>query len=221
MVIITILILLMSVVIHEVAHAYMAYLLGDRTAKDLGRITLNPLKHIDPVMSIIFPAVLYFLGAPVIGAAKPVPVNFASLRYISLGQFLVAFVGPLSNILIAIFLLILTIPISQTNLVGPSAVMFTVQALMTGVVMNVALALFNSMPVPPLDGSKMLSSLFPPKLRATYHNPAIEGIGGIVVIILLMEVPLISDNFISLIQSIAQYLHLGVLYVYMKLYMLF
>ena len=99
--VIVLVIIVGSVILHELAHGVVAYWLGDRTAKDAGRLTLNPIKHIDPFMSILVPVVLYLLRAPVFGAAKPVPVNFRNLKWREWGMALVAFAGPFTNFLIA------------------------------------------------------------------------------------------------------------------------
>ena len=101
-IIIVLLITVFSVILHELAHGVVAYFLGDRTAKDAGRLTLNPLKHIDPYMSILVPVILYILHAPVFGGAKPVPVNYRNLKGKEWGMALVAVAGPLTNFLIAL-----------------------------------------------------------------------------------------------------------------------
>jgi len=156
-----ILVILFSVVIHEVSHGYMANLLGDPTAKMQGRLTLNPLKHLDPVGSIILPAMLYFSGAPMIGWAKPVPFNPYNLRAGKWGPALVAIVGPISNILVAIvfsFLVRFNISFSFAPIVFTQLCLLIVQ-------LNMVLAIFNLIPIPPLDGSKVLFSILPYKLH--------------------------------------------------------
>lgn len=159
-----ILVLLFSVILHEVAHGYMADYLGDPTARISGRLTLNPVSHIDPFGSIILPALLVLTHSPfLIGYAKPVPYNPYNLRGFY-GEALVAFAGPATNIALAL-LFGLTIRffgvLFTPALIGAFAVV---------VYINILLALFNLMPLPPLDGSKVLSALLPPRLALGYNN---------------------------------------------------
>src|SRR3989338_2639780 len=157
-------VLVFSVILHEVAHGHMANWLGDPTARLAGRLTLNPLRHIDPLGSIILPALLLITHAPIlIGYAKPVPYNPYNLRG-KYGEGLVAFAGPGTNILIAVIFGLL-IRFSGAQL-GPDLI----NAFALIAYINLLLALFNLIPVPPLDGSKVLSALFgmvsPPLERA-------------------------------------------------------
>lgn len=148
-------ILIMSVVIHEVSHGYAASILGDQTARYQGRLTLNPIKHLDPVGSVIVPTMAYFLGGFIFGWAKPVPYNPYNLKPGRWSEALVAGAGPASNILIAlIFGLILRF--GQESL-SPAVVSITIIV----VFINIILAVFNLMPIPPLDGSKILYAIFP------------------------------------------------------------
>lgn len=144
-------ILLFSVIFHEVAHGLMAYRLGDPTAKYAGRLTLNPIPHIDLFGSILLPAMLAFLGLPILGAAKPVPVNYANLKDIRRDMFLVTVVGPLTNFLLA-FIAGLTYRFSP-GLSGMGE-----DLLLQVVYLNCILGVFNLLPIPPLDGSKILAS---------------------------------------------------------------
>ncbi len=148
-------ILIFSVVIHEVSHGYAAYLQGDKTAEYEGRLTLNPVKHLDPVGSFVVPIISYLLGGFIIGWAKPVPFNPYNLRNRRWGEAIVAVAGPLSNIVIAL-IFGLTIRFGGTSL--PLS-FISVSSLI--VYMNILLAIFNLMPVPPLDGSKILFALIP------------------------------------------------------------
>lgn len=163
-------VLIMSVVIHEFAHGYSAYLLGDHTARLKGRLTLNPLKHLDPFGSVILPLLLIIINAGfIIGWARPVPYNPLNLRKGRLGNFLVAFSGIAANILIAVIfgLLIRFAPmlgfppyVYDLALLHP---FYKIASII--VMMNLVLALFNIIPIPPLDGSKILFSFLPSKLR--------------------------------------------------------
>lgn len=157
-----IIILIMSAVVHEVAHGYAAFRLGDSTAKNMGRLTLNPLKHLDPFGSVILPALLaLFNSGFIFGWAKPVPFNPYNLRSAKWGEALVAIAGPVSNILIAlIFGLTLRFGLGYGFLSGPAA---DITAMI--VFINLLLAIFNLVPIPPLDGSKILFAFLPYHLK--------------------------------------------------------
>jgi Zn-dependent protease len=164
--IISILILIVSIVAHEVAHGVAALWQGDRTARDAGRLTLNPIPHIDMFGSIIIPVSLFFIGAPFLfGWAKPVPINPHSFRNLKYGEALVAFAGPLVNfILVAIFTFVLHfVPMESVY----------VQVCQTAILINLVLAMFNFLPIPPLDGSKILFAFIPRtyyKIRDFFEN---------------------------------------------------
>lgn len=161
-------ILIMSVVIHEVSHGYAALYLGDQTAKYQGRLTLNPVRHLDPVGSFLVPALSYMLGGFIIGWAKPVPYNPYNLRPGRWSEAMVAGAGPLSNISVALIFGILI-------RMGVGGLAF-VQIASLIVLINVLLAVFNMMPIPPLDGSKILFAIFPEKFgqfRAFFERQGI------------------------------------------------
>ncbi len=155
-------ILIMSVVIHEVSHGYVASYLGDETARYQGRLTLNPVKHLDFVGSFLVPALAYFLGGFIFGWAKPVPYNPYNLKPGRWSETAVAVAGPMSNIVIAlIFGILLRIGVSgEASWASPAFVQITGLI----VFINILLAVFNLMPIPPLDGSKLLFAIFPDKL---------------------------------------------------------
>lgn len=162
--IIQIIILIVSVIIHEVSHGAMANYLGDPTAKYAGRLTLNPLKHLDLWGSFIVPLSLLIMNSPVLfGWAKPVPVNFYNLKKQKLGPVLVAVAGPGSNLLIALFfgLCLRIIPFGHSVYAQNF-----IQILIYITIVNILLAIFNLVPIPPLDGSKILFSILPYK----YHD---------------------------------------------------
>jgi len=156
-------ILLFSVIAHELAHGWVAYSLGDPTAKYAGRLTLNPLKHLDPFGSIILPLLLFIAGSPFLfGWAKPVPINPYNFRDKKYGEIKVSIAGPASNILLAvIFGLILRFIPNEIILNNPGIEI----ALGYIVAINIWLALFNLIPIPPLDGSWILFSFLPDSLQ--------------------------------------------------------
>ena len=174
-----IVIFLFSVVIHEVSHGVMALKLGDDTAKNMGRLTLNPIPHLDPIGSILLPLLLIVSNSPfVIGWAKPVPYNPLGLhKDFKYGPLKVALVGPGSNLVIALIMgLLIRL---GSGFLSDIAIALLVQI----VLINVLLAVFNLIPIPPLDGSKILTVLLPPNL-----SRALQGIeaGGIMLVFILL-----------------------------------
>jgi len=182
--------LLVAVTIHEVAHGYVAFRMGDNTAKLAGRLTLNPIKHLDFIGSFLLPIILKLSGSPIIfGYAKPVPVNFANLRDFRTGTLCVASAGALANLLLAVIsgwlfqLMLYTESWWVMSIFKPIAVDF-VNLLFFSVVINSVLAVFNLIPVPPLDGGRILAMLLPAQLRAQFLQ--IERFGMIIIIFLLL-----------------------------------
>jgi Zn-dependent protease len=159
-----IIVLIMSIVIHEVSHGYAAYLLGDNTARLSGRLTLNPIKHLDPFGSVILPILLFISthGTFLIGWARPVPYNPANLKNEKRGTFIVAIAGILANLALAIiFGLLIRFALSMgISLDNP---FYKISSII--VMLNLVLFLFNLIPIPPLDGSKILFSFLPSKYR--------------------------------------------------------
>ena len=158
--------LIISVIIHEMAHGYAANWLGDPTARLAGRLSPNPLVHLDPLMSVILPGLLILSGSPILfGAAKPVPYNPYNLRNQKWGEAMVAFAGPLSNLLIAVVFAILIRSADMLSL-SESFVSLAVGI----IVLNIFLAFFNLVPIPPLDGSKILPRFLPYSLAMKYEG---------------------------------------------------
>ncbi len=186
--------LLFAVTIHEVAHGYVAYRFGDPTAKFAGRLSLNPIRHLDPFGSVILPLLLKISGSPVIfGYAKPVPVDFRNLRDIRLGTLCVASAGVVTNFLAALLcagILQLLRPFHAA--LGPSGGLL-IQLLAYSVMINLVLGIFNLIPVPPLDGGRILSMLLPEDWRKQFQT--IEPFGILILLVLLMTNSL--DLFIS------------------------
>jgi Zn-dependent protease len=171
-----ILIVVMSVVIHEVAHGYAAYIQGDPTAKLEGRLTLNPISHLDPIGSILVPLITS-LGGFTFGWAKPVPYNPYNLRNQRWGELLVALAGPASNFLIAlVFGLII-----RFGLMLPEAFLSISSVI---IIVNLSLALFNLVPIPPLDGSKIVNAVLPYHLQQQWRS--FERYSFIIILILLL-----------------------------------
>lgn len=161
-IVIVLVIVVGSVILHELAHGIVAYWLGDRTAKDAGRLTLNPIKHIDPFMSILVPMILYVLHAPVFGGAKPVPVNFANLKWREWGMALVAFAGPFTNFLLSFIFFLIGHFSGAFYGAGGETVAFIFTEI---VFINLGFMLFNLIPIPPLDGSRILYAISPDPIR--------------------------------------------------------
>ena len=166
-------VLLFSIVVHEVAHAWVAYQEGDDTAAQLGRITLNPIPHIDPMGSILVPAALYYFGGGLLfGWAKPVPVNPRKYRNYRRGDIRVSLAGIVSNLILAFLSAVLLIAVLRFGGAAPNGPDFLstlAQALNYALTINLILAWFNLLPIPPLDGSHVMYHLLPAALGARYR----------------------------------------------------
>jgi Zn-dependent protease len=183
-------VLLFSMVAHEYAHAEAAYRQGDSTAYMLGRLTLNPLKHIDPIMTIIVPFVLWKLGAPPFGAAKPVPVNPRNYRNFVRGDVIVSLAGIVVNFglfiaCMVLFVLVGLIGASIPAMVGSFEILQ--RMLYYGMLLNLVLAFFNLIPVPPLDGSHVFYHLLPPGAGLSYRR--LQALGFLPVMLLIWVFP--------------------------------
>jgi len=173
-----------AVVVHEVAHGWVALQLGDDTAYRMGRLTLNPLKHIDPIGTILVPVVLILTVGFAFGWAKPVPVNFNNLHKQRRDTALVAVAGPFSNLLMAVAWLIIA---KLATLLPNSFEMFASSLIymsMFGVLINSILMVFNLLPIPPTDGGRIAVSLLPPRLG--YSLSRVEPYGLVIILVLLL-----------------------------------
>ena len=193
-VIITLLVILVSMTIHEAMHAFMGYFLGDQTAKAEGRLSLNPIRHIDPLLTILLPLILLMLGAPVFGGAKPVPFNPHKVRFGEWGVALVAIVGPLTNLVLAFTFFGIGVSLGFVDKFGfsPSLIGVTLQ---TFVFVNLGFFAFNMLPIPPLDGSRVLYALAPDFVRGFMRQ--VEQYGLVIIMALVM----VGSSFISLFMN--------------------
>lgn len=157
--------ILLSMTLHEAMHAFMGYFLGDDTAKAQGRLSLNPIKHIDPIMTIALPLFLAVMGGPIFGGAKPVPFNPHKVRYGEWGAALVAIAGPLTNLLIAFVVFGVGVLSGVITSAGVEATLAG-QIVITAVSVNLGFFVFNMLPIPPLDGSRVLYALAPDPVKA-------------------------------------------------------
>jgi Zn-dependent protease len=200
-------VLFISMSLHEMMHAYAADKLGDPTARLMGRVTINPIPHIDPFFTILLPLILIISGAPIVfGAAKPVQVNFHRLRYQEFGGAIVGIIGPLTNLLIAIIAALLF------NLFSPDSEIFY-KILGFSILINIGFFVFNMIPWPPLDGSRLLYAFAPRPLQNIMESIERLGIAGLVVFILLFYsfIGPLSRLMIGLINVLAPELDINLL----------
>lgn len=188
-----------AIILHEVSHGYVAYLLGDPTAKRMGRLTLNPIAHIDPIGTVVMPLALLLLsgGAFFFGYAKPVPFNPRNFKNERTGMLLTGIAGPVTNILLAVVFgfasRFFSVPggvwdMSSFNSIGAFLLFFSYA--------NLMLAFFNLVPVPPLDGSRVLQWILPDSLRDAYHS--LERFGFLILMGLIWFVPGIFNAYLDL-----------------------
>ncbi|HPF12881.1 MAG TPA: site-2 protease family protein [Planctomycetota bacterium] len=197
-------ILILSLGIHEAAHAYVAHRCGDDTAKNLGRLTLNPIAHIDPFMTVLLPLFLWIStnGRFVFGGARPVPVNPYNLRHPSRDMAYVALAGPISNFLLAILFIVLWKVIALFGDYPADALIY--RAMFGGVMLNVFLAVFNLIPIPPLDGSRVVMHLLPDSKKAAYAS--VERFGFFVLLAILWGIPGATGVLASASMHVVQFL---------------
>lgn len=172
-------VILVSMMLHELAHGYVAYWLGDDTAKENGRLTLNPLKHLGPFMSVLLPVILFIAGGPIFGGAKPVPINTRNLKFNEWGFALVALAGPMMNFVLAFIGFLISyfagwwVDNGTMGLIAQEFVM-----------VNLGFGIFNLIPIPPLDGSRILYAISPDGVRVFLRE--MERWGIFVVLILVV-----------------------------------
>jgi Zn-dependent protease len=178
-------VLLFSLSVHESAHAWTAFRQGDPTARSLGRITLNPLAHIDVIGTVVMPLLMIFTGVPLLGWAKPTPVDPRHFRHLRRGQIVVAGAGPVSNMLLAL-LFTAGLFVAVRALPGPLPEQPIVVLLSMGVQLNVLLAVFNLVPLPPLDGSHIVEWALPNGI-GHHYMATIAPYGGFILLALVMS----------------------------------
>ncbi len=166
----------LSMVLHEIMHGYIAYLLGDDTAKVQGRLTLNPIAHIDPMTTLLFPIMTYFLAGILFGAAKPVQINPSKVKYDVYGVAIISFAGPLTNLVLAILSGLILRTTDIQNIYALSFVVLMLKA-------NVGFFVFNMLPIPPLDGSRVLYAIAPDGVREILDR--IEAFGFIALLAIM------------------------------------
>ena len=183
-------VILVSMILHELAHGVVAYWLGDDTAKQEGRLTLNPLKHLDPVLSFVMPMLLLAMGMPIFGGAKPVPINTRNLKHGVWGMALVGLAGPLTNILLALVAFVIgyfTGGLVDMGLGGYICWEF--------IMVNLGFGVFNLLPIPPLDGSRVLYALAPDGVRRVMEG--MERWGIWIVMMLVVLAPSVVSTLMS------------------------
>ncbi len=182
--------LLIAITFHEAAHGFVAYRLGDKTAWQLGRVSFNPLKHIDPFGTVILPAVLLLSQSPFLfGYAKPVPVNFRNLNHPRLDMVWVALAGPATNIILA---LVAALAFHALPFVPADSARWVADNLKNAFLINIVLAIFNMMPIPPLDGGRVAVGLLPRPLAEPLAR--LEPYGMLILIGLLILLPLLGSQ---------------------------
>jgi Zn-dependent protease len=183
--------LVIAITFHEAAHGFVAHQLGDKTAWELGRVSFNPLKHIDPFGTLVLPAMLLLAHSPFLfGYAKPVPVNFRALRNPRIGMVLVALAGPATNIALALFA---AAAFHLLPFVPASTAQWVADNLKNALVINVVLAIFNMLPIPPLDGGRVAVGLLPRWLAIPLSR--LEPYGMLILIGFLIVLPLAGSQF--------------------------
>ena len=180
-------IIIFSMVLHEMSHAYVAYFLGDTTAKDEGRLSPNPFVHIDPYMSVLVPVVLYLMGGPIFGGAKPVPIDSRNLKGGAWGMALVAVAGPAMNFILALLAFLIG---HSTGIIYEMSYFGLFFKEM--VVANLGFMVFNLIPIPPLDGSRILYAIAPDGVREV-----MEKMEGAIGIVLVMALVLLFGSYLS------------------------
>lgn len=191
--------ILIGMSVHEAMHSFVAYWLGDDTAKDEGRLSFNPLRHIDPITTIGLPLVMVLFGLPPILAAKPVPFDPRNVRWGEYGSALIAIAGPISNFILAAIAALLF------RTFGADLSYDMAYAMFLFIIINISLFLFNMLPVPPLDGSRLLYAFAPEPLQRVMRTIEAFGLFAILAFVLLL-MPIIGPYYSDILQSVYNFL---------------
>lgn len=194
---IVLVVILVSMTFHEAMHAFTSHWLGDTTARDMGRLTLNPLKHIDLVMTVLLPVLMIAFGLPPIFAAKPVPFNPDRVKYDEFGAALIGIAGPLTNLALA------AAGAGAYRLLSPTGLSETVLAIF--IVINLSFFVFNMLPLPPLDGSRLLYAVAPEPIQKIMYQIETMGFGMLLLILILLS-PVISPILSFTINGLLNFL---------------
>ena len=162
--------IIFAITVHEVAHGWVASKLGDQTAKMMGRLTLNPIKHMDPVGTVLLPLVMIILTPYAFGWAKPVPVNWRNLRHPKRDMALVAIAGPAANLLMLMMWTLFLVIIENVNFLPAYTLLLLNNMAAVGIIINIILIVLNLLPLPPLDGSRVVAAFLSPAMALKYHK---------------------------------------------------
>ena len=189
-----------AITVHESAHAFVAYYFGDNTAKSQGRLSLNPMKHIDWVGTVLVPAIMILFTGFAFGWAKPVPIDWRNLRNPKTNMIWIAFAGPFSNLVMGIMWAIV-LRVALLSNIEHNGVLFIIFTAVAGIMINTILMVLNLLPLPPLDGSRILSGLLPARLAIAYNKIEPYGFFIIMGLMILGFLGIILNPFINLVLS--------------------
>ena len=189
---------LFAITLHEVAHGYIAKKLGDHTAALLGRLSINPIKHIDPIGTVLVPLLMFFMGGFIFGWAKPVPIDWRNLKNPKRDMALVAIAGPVANLIMALFWGIIAKIAISMHISSPEAAIIFYNMGLAGVMVNIALMVLNLIPIPPLDGSRVITSFLPKDVAIKYNQ--IER-WGFFILLAFIIIPVGNANLLWYIMS--------------------
>lgn len=194
--------IIFAITVHEVAHGWVASKLGDQTARLMGRLTLNPVKHIDPIGTVVVPLVMLIFTPFLLGWAKPVPVDWRNLRRPRQDMALVALAGPAANLLMLVLWALLAKIVIISGLGDMRYSLPIIAMALAGIFINIILMMLNLIPIPPLDGSRVMSSLLPPRAAMQYNR--LEPY-GIIIILALLLTGILGNYFLPLIFAMQQF----------------
>jgi len=190
-----------AITVHESAHAYTAYYFGDNTAKSQGRLSLNPIKHIDWLGTIVVPALMIISTGFAFGWAKPVPIDYRKLYKPKTNMIWIAFAGPFSNLVMGVFWAII-LRLALLSNIEHTAILFIIFTTVAGIMINTILMVLNLLPLPPLDGSRILSGILPTRLSIAYNKLEPYGFFIIIGLMVLGLLGIILNPFINLVLSL-------------------